>query len=442
MATIYRTLSVKADKRGMSEILLRFKQGKLLDQRVKTNIFINPEYWKNGQINTSSKKLITEEVEYHFKAKKALDALENHLLEKFSSADKKSFTKQWAQEVVMRYQFPEKYSQVKEEVKNNSLIVRYNEFLEKHKLSEWRIRGNRVVLRALQRFEIYKGYSLTLDNLTPDILQEFEIFLKTEHALWNNADYQKVYKLFPEKRQPLQRGGNTISGIFTKLRTMVLWHINRNNTTNNPFSRGGYKIEECKYGTPIYITIEERNRIYRTDFSNSPRLALYRDIFVFQCLVGCRVGDLFSFRKSNIINGALQYIPSKTMNDRAKTLLVPLNETAKEILSKYESEEERLFPYTYEQDYNKAIKEIFLAAGITRKVVIVNPTTGEEEIRPINEIASSHLARRTFVGNLYKKVKDPNLVGALSGHKEGSKAFARYREIDNDMKKELVSLLD
>lgn len=52
------------------------------------------------------------------------------------------------------------------------------------------------------------------------------------------------------------------------------------------------------------------------------------------------------------------------------------------------------------------------------------------------------MARRTFVGNLYKKVKDTSLVGALSGHKEGSKAFARYREIDEDIKKELVGLLD
>ena len=75
-------------------------------------------------------------------------------------------------------------------------------------------------------------------------------------------------------------------------------------------------------------------------------------------------------------------------------------------------------------------------------VTVRNPKTGEEEKRPINEIASSHMARRTFIGNLYKKVKDPSLVGALSGHKEGSQAFARYREIDEDMKKELVSLLD
>ncbi len=42
----------------------------------------------------------------------------------------------------------------------------------------------------------------------------------------------------------------------------------------------------------------------------------------------------------------------------------------------------------------------------------------------------------------YKKVKDPNLVASLSGHTDGSRAFARYREIDNEMKRELVKLID
>lgn len=86
---------------------------------------------------------------------------------------------------------------------------------------------------------------------------------------------------------------------------------------------------------------------------------------------------------------------------------------------------------------NEAIKKIFTLCEITRMVSVRNPKTGEEEKRQINEIASSHMAQRTFIGNLYKKVKDPSLVGALSGHKEGSKAFARYREIDEDMKKNL-----
>ena len=125
------------------------------------------------------------------------------------------------------------------------------------------------------------------------------------------------------------------------------------------------------------------------------------------------------------------------------TVRVPLNSIAKEILERYKDQPfDELFPLISQQKYNVAIKKMFLAAGLTRPVVVYNPTTSEQEIRPLNEVASSHLARRCFVGNLYKQVKDPNLVGALSDHKEGSRTFARYREIDEDMKRDLVSMLE
>jgi len=63
------------------------------------------------------------------------------------------------------------------------------------------------------------------------------------------------------------------------------------------------------------------------------------------------------------------------------------------------------------------------------------------------------MARRTFCGNLYKRVKDPNIVASMSGHKEGSKAFARYRvidevaeanakEIDKDIKRDALKVFE
>lgn len=102
----------------------------------------------------------------------------------------------------------------------------------------------------------------------------------------------------------------------------------------------------------------------------------------------------------------------------------------------------RLFPFITPQRYNDDIKEIFRLCGITRLVTVLDSVTGEEVQRPIDEVASSHLARRTFCGNLYKRVKDPNLIGSMSGHVEGSRAFARYREIDDEVKREAVSLID
>ena len=44
------------------------------------------------------------------------------------------------------------------------------------------------------------------------------------------------------------------------------------------------------------------------------------------------------------------------------------------------------------------------------------------------------------VDGFEKLVKDPNLVSALTGHVEGSRAFTRYRTIDIDMKKDLVKI--
>ena len=61
---------------------------------------------------------------------------------------------------------------------------------------------------------------------------------------------------------------------------------------------------------------------------------------------------------------------------------------------------------------------------------------------PIYEVLSSHSARKAFAGNMYKNVKDPNLVCSLTGHKEGSKAFNRYRMIDEETNRKTISLLE
>lgn len=99
-------------------------------------------------------------------------------------------------------------------------------------------------------------------------------------------------------------------------------------------------------------------------------------------------------------------------------------------------------PYMTTGKLNDLIRIALKRAGITRVVTTVNPVSKQSEQHPICDIASSHMARRTFIGNLYKKVKAPNLVGKLSGHCEGSKAFARYRDIDDDMIREMTNLLD
>ena len=99
----------------------------------------------------------------------------------------------------------------------------------------------------------------------------------------------------------------------------------------------------------------------------------------------------------------------------------------------------RLFPFITPQRYNSAIKAIFTLSGITRNVEVRNAKTGENELHPINEVASSHLARRTFVGNAYFKVSDPNIIGKMSGHVDGSRAFKRYRKIEDSTLQNVIN---
>ena len=230
-------------------------------------------------------------------------------------------------------------------------------------------------------------------------------------------------------------------------------------TNNRPFE--GITIGTAKVGTPIYITIDERNQIADVDlkpiWEEMPKeqrqlarmplktLEEQRDIFVFQCLIGCRVGDLLKMTEQLIHNGVLVYTPHKTKDDGDEQVQarVPLHQKALSLIEKYRGVDPkgRLFPFITAQRYNDAIKVIFKMAGITRKVEVRNSLTGENELIPINEVASSHMARRTFVGNAYFKVHDPNLIGKMSGHVEGSKAFARYRKIEDDTLKEVIDLI-
>lgn len=256
-------------------------------------------------------------------------------------------------------------------------------------------------------------------------------------SLMVEADVQKVIDAFSEGHSP-----NYIHTMFSRLRSLFNSLVQTGAMAQSPML--GKSVAQEHYGTPYYLTLAERNKIAGTDLSERPKLEAQRDIFIFQCCVGCRVSDLLRFTADNIVDGALEYVPTKTKTDATDIVRVPLNNTALSLVRKWQGVDRqgRLFPFVSAQRYNDDIKSVFSLCGVTRSVLVYDSTRGKEVRRPLNEIATSHLARRTFIGNLYRQVKDPSLVGSMSGHKDGSKAFARYRSIDDDIKRELVDLLD
>lgn len=444
MATIYQRLSKRVcTETGMAEILIRLRNGKDYDLMAKSGIFVTADNFRNGEIVVNRRK-VGNDVQYHEYQLKKMNELCAYIMSKVSDTPKEQIDSVWFKEVVDRFSHPEKYAPKVEAKK--SFYELAEEYLEKKDFSIDHTKAIRVLVRDVARYEGFrratedKDFSFDVDKVTRTDIEDFLDYLRNEKSLSEEYPkiFQKLLKSYPigVKRGQCKlvvRGDNTLVKLTKKLKAFFVWLYEADKTKNRPFD--GIKIGSEKFGTPYYITIEERNAIADFDFSGSKSLEVQRDIFVFQCFVGCRVGDLIKLTEDNIINGVLVYAPHKTKDEGDQTLQarVPLHPKAVELIEKYKGSvpDGRLFPFITPQKYNDAIKEIFTEVGINRNVVIRDPKTGENEIRPINEIASSHLARRTFVGNAYFKVSDPNIIGKMSGHVEGSKAFSRYRKIED-----------
>lgn len=496
MANIEFTLSSRESRNGKRQLLVRIASGRTIRFRIKSNVYVSPEFWdsKSQSVKVPIKR--TTNADRVLMAKEERDVYECFLrdINDIIDASKESgeeLSKEWIEDAfnikpiiedhslrlprtksggyfsASNIEKAKKYveernlaliqeeARVKKETKLYDLIPAY---CQAHNLSASRIKVYKVLGRLLARYECYmkirdRKYRLQPSQLTSDDIENFRIYMKDEGNIIASHPqlFKEILKAYPQtentnqkERKIANRGDNYVVVTMKRLKALIHWCLETNRMTTNPFD--GVEVGSEIYGRPIYISKEERNIIADFDLSScSIKIQQQRDIFIFQCLIGCRVSDLYSFTKNNIVGGNLIYSPQKTKKESCNGVSIPLSEKAKALIQKYEGNDDnngRLFPFIAEQRYNDAIKEIFKECGITRMVTWRNPTTGNDEQRPINEIASSHMARRTFVGVLYKQWKDPTLIGSLSGHAEGSKAFARYRDIDNDTKKDVIKTLD
>ena len=453
---------------GESEISMRLYISRDIRIRVSSGIWVDHKRWgKKNEINIPI--ILGEErqklLEKRGKLKSLIDFLENSIN---TAYDKNIINKAFIEKEIKKFHKPEK--KILPTSPTETIFDVMEKYLSVHKLSESRKKNFRVIIRSLRRFELFKGreskknFKLSFSNLFLETLQEIEEFLGNEKEvflkypeIYDIIPYSSkvAYKTVPRKRPlnidengneipkgiPKERGKNSVADMLIRFRSFIKWANLNDYTTNDPFKH--FIIGEVVYGSPVYITNEERNKLLNTDLSDDVELETQRDIFVFQCMIGCRVSDLYKMTYANIIGDCIEYVPRKTRDDRVVTVSVPLIGAAKELIRKYLDENRgTLFPFISEQKYNVYIKAAFRKAGLTRMVTTIDQRTRQNVQVPICDLASSHMARRTFIGNVYKSVKDPAIVGAMSGHKDGSRAFARYRDIDMDIKRDAVSVLE
>ena len=438
---IKKTISKKQTK-GMSEVKFRFSYKRGFVFRLSTGIMVPVNSWNAAKERLIIPRIPGKEQTAIYRLQNKIDDLECYLNSAVVDMGDTADSKYWHDRIAAFHN-----GGVMPDVVGANLETldgAFDLFIKQRAKKCERRKQLMVARRIVRRFVLYAGYGEELAHWDDALLAALEDFIRIEHTFFDKnglcVSNQHLYDAVPETRTPQVRGDNAIYSIMKRLRTFFNWCETTKRVESNPFRK--YKLSECVYGTPYFMTIEELKLLYKFNFSlKRPALGIQRDIFVFQSLVGMRVGDFYSLTTANIVSGALEYIPGKTLHETGRVARIPLSSWMQEILERYKGGL-GLFPFISQQKYNKAIKEMLRIAGINRVVTILNPTTRVEEQRPIFEVASSHMARRNFIGNLYASVQDPDLISSMTGHVEGSKAFARYRAIDDNIKKEVLSVFD
>lgn len=443
---------------ALMPIYVRLINSKYYDKKVKTNLVIKQDLWDAKREIIRPRVLCNENL--RSEVNNEITKIRDFITTEFAlEKNPYELPATWLADCLnLYYKKKDKPIKAKEKdvaeravpiskLRDTEFFRLYNSFQERQDISESRARQYKVLNCTLERFQLFvrttkpnkSKFTIELNKIDSDFLQEFYDYMEKEHLIFEK--YPAIFASLKKKKAPHPRSKNTMTDLFKKFRAFLNWCHSNDYMDHKPFEK--FKLATETYGTPYYLTLEELKKIHQTDLSEDPILNTQKDVFVFQCCIGCRVGDLLRLKKSDIINGNIEYIPHKTIKGSGKTVVVPLNKMAREIVDKYFMFfDSQLLPFADPQKYNDSIKMILEKCEITRMVTILDPLTRSEKKVPINEVATSHMARRTFIGNIYKKVKDPNLVASLTGHSEGSKAFCRYRDIDTEMKKELVSLLD
>lgn len=405
---------------GTSEIMVRFTGGRGYDQRAHTRVRVPIHLWDAANhCLIVNKRYVSEDTILATELQRKLDNIEQVVLSRFVE-EKHIFAPGWLQLVIdeITPRNPQSIAPIR-------IDQACLDYIADNQMEHATIQRYQVLSRSLARY---------CSQVRPLFINRIKV-----------ADIEDIQR-FLSRDGGVVRSHNTIMSRLRALRSVCYWAKRKGLLAECPFGEGGFSIKQEVYGTPIVLTMQEVEQIYHTDMPNE-RLTQQRDVFVFQCFVGQRVSDLQRMTYANILHTSsglcLQYTQKKVRKGNPLVTMVPLGRIATEIIGKYTGMPNgQILPFIAEQNYNYAIKDVLRIAGIDRPVSVLNTTTFAEEFKPLWETASSHLARRTFISNVYEVTQEERLTISLTGHAEGSRALSRYIHITDDTKRSVIDRLE
>lgn len=266
-------------------------------------------------------------------------------------------------------------------------------------------------------------------------------YVKYSTHIKSDLDINTIDILHYSKFLSKTLSGNSLVTNMKRLRAFYTWLKTKKHIESSPFNDINFsdEIGTEVYDEPVCMTRDELTQLYFYK-PKTIHKTIVKDMFCLQAALGCRVGDFTRLKYSNIQNEQLVYFPTKT-REYSDKVVVPISTRAKEIIEKYKGHDrgDLIMPFMNAAEYNETLKVVFEDAELNRVVVQYDREKKKETFAKLHELASSHLARRTFVDILCQAGEPIHVVASLSGHSEHSKAFDRYRRRPEQLQIKAVS---
>ena len=190
----------------------------------------------------------------------------------------------------------------------------------------------------------------------------------------------------------------------------------------------------------VSLTEEQLNKFYKHIITGTERqIKKYteiRDLFILQCLVGQRIGDMQKFfngdNEMDEEAGTISIIQQKT---KARAI-IPLLPLAKEIISKYENKE-LLYYKERKSIVNEALKEVAEQAGLDEPITYEE--NGIKQTQPLYKLLHTHTARHTFITILCRKGIPKETVIIATGYEDTKMIDKVYSHLNSKDKAKKVS---
>lgn len=247
----------------------------------------------------------------------------------------------------------------------------------------------------------YNKRDIRLKDLEPMMLDYYVQFLKIE-----------------KKHQ-----ANHVFRVVQRLKRVISFAIDNEWLVKSPFVNTKMKRTPVEL---VYLTEEELAKIEDKEFEIQ-RLALIKDLFLFQCYTGLAYRELELLEHKQIVVGSdgELWIDS-TRQKTLKPFKVPLIPKARNMIEKYRSDgENKVFPVISNVRYNAYLKEIADVCGIDKRL-------------------TTHVGRKTFATTITLLNGVPlESVQAMLGHASIVTTQTSYAQvIDKKISRDMEGLMN